>query len=290
MSERVDEKNLALAEHYVAVGQPQAALDALARVEGARESADVWLVRTQALLELGEPPGAATAARTGLRLEPESPELLQLLGVAEWRRGRLAEAEQALLAGLELEPDDPILLCTYAHVVANAGQLEKAESLVERALAIDPDEPFARRTRAEIAYLRGRDSAAALAGRSTLELDPDDPHTHALLGAAEYSRGQRGRAARHVRTAVALDPTEPDRVDAARALRAETHPALLPLWPVYRFGQGPVWIAGVLLLLVARAVAPDGVLLVVAAAWLLYAAYSWIAPPVVEWWVGRRAP
>jgi Flp pilus assembly protein TadD len=278
-----------LAEHYLDVDQAQRALDALERAHP-EDAALAAGLRARALLVLERYAEAADSARAGLAIEPEDPELLAQLAIALWKMGQLAEAERAVLGALDLEPDDPSLLCIYAHIVANAGQLEKAERLVERALQWAPDDPTVLQTQAEIAYLQGRDKVAERAVREALEVDPEAPHSQALLGVAAAERGDSRAAAAHLRRAAELDPSVEHFTETARALRVATHPLLIPMWPIERFGQGPVWIAGIATVLVAGRLAPSPFAELIILLWLVYVAYTWIAPPLVGRWVARRLP
>jgi tetratricopeptide (TPR) repeat protein len=280
---------IVLAEHYLDVGQPQRALDLLSRAS-ADDAAVVATLRARALLDLERNQEAAETARQALAEEPDDPEILMLLALAEWKLDNHAEAERAVLAALELTPDEPALLCVYAHVVASAGQLDKAERLAERAASVDPENAYVARTRAEIAYLQGRDADVQRHGHDALALEADDPQTHAILGATDAERGRARLAERHLRTSAELDPSVEHYAEAARAVAVATHPLMLPLWPIQRFGQGPVWIAGVVTLLVGTRVAPGPVAGALIVLWLLFVAYSWIAPPLVERWVARRHP
>ena len=88
-----------------------------------------------------------------------------------------------------------------------------------------------------------------------------------------------------------LEPGRPAalRVGRVRARRrAPSHRALLPLWPVRRFGQAPLWVAGFCL-------AGAGGLLgmpwavVLPGGWLAYASYVAIAPPLVGRLARRHA-
>jgi tetratricopeptide (TPR) repeat protein len=279
-------KAIGLAEHYLDVGQPERALDALAHVHP--DDVDfVWELRARALIELERWDDAADAARESLADEPDDAPVLALLAYAEWKLDNAAEAERAVLAALEQAPDSPPLLSLYAHIVASEGQLEKAERLVERALRLAPEDSDVRRTAAEIAYLQGRDSEADRHSRDALALDPEDAHAHALLGVTAAERGRVRPAAGYLRTAAELDPAIEHHARAARLSEVAAHLLLIPLWPISRFGQGPVWIAGVLTLIVTNQVAPSPIPGIVIIVWLAYVAYSWIAPPLLERWLER---
>ena len=281
------EKALTLAEHYLEVGRANDALETLERA-GSDDTGRVAQLRARAFLELERYPEAAVAAREGLELDPHDPGLLSVLALAEWKLRHHAEAERAILGALELAPDSPDLLCIYAHIVASVGQLDKANRLVERASAIAPDDPEVIRTRAELAYLQGRDAEAELRSLEALSLDPEDSQSHALLGATAAERGSMSTAAGHFSRSASLDPTVSHHAQAARETAVLTHPLMLPLWPIYRFGQGPVWIAGVVLLFGGMRLLPESGQWVLLFGWLGFIAYSWIAPPLLGWWLGRK--
>jgi len=278
-----------LAEHYLEIGQPERALSAL-ELTSSDEAVDAWRLRAHAYLELERYDEATEAATRGLAEEPNHVELLGALGIAEWHRNALASAERALLAALEIAPDDPQLLSTYAHVVASAGQFDKARRLIDRASELDPDDAHVARTRMELAYLSGRDREAEEHGVEALALDPEDAQTHSILGGVAAERGQIRRGARHLRGAAELDPSVANYALGAREARKWTHPLFWPLWPINRFGPGPVWIVGVACLIVSERVAPPTVSWVVLVVWLVFVAYSWIAPPLLERWLERRLP
>src|SRR5262249_14300623 len=129
--------NLALARRYLELRRPQQALAAV----GESLDADAWAVRAQALLDLGRADDAAEAARRGLAEAPDDVPLLDLLGLAEKRRGDVAAAERAFLAALARWPEHPTLLAHYAHLLLQAGHLPRARELIAEAERIAPEEP-----------------------------------------------------------------------------------------------------------------------------------------------------
>src|SRR6185503_17605352 len=72
-----DNSGLTLAEHFLHMGRPDAALEALERVGGAAaENADAWRLRAWALADLERHREALDAAKSGLRIEPDDTYLL----------------------------------------------------------------------------------------------------------------------------------------------------------------------------------------------------------------------
>lgn len=288
MTETTD-KALALASHYLEVDRPQRALDTLAKLTGEQvEDVAFWELRAHALLGLERHAQAVDAAKQGLRLEGESIVLLDLLCLAEAERGNLAEAERAILQALKLEPEEPLLLCHYAQLLGQGAQLDKAERVVAEAERLDPDSPDAIRTRMFLAYLRGDDRKAEKLSKRLLEEDPENPAGHAMLGVFSSNKGAYRRASKHYDIAARYDLSDEYAVGLARQGRIEAHPLYWPLAPFQRWGPAKVWIAAIALFGLLVALEQYKALIV---AWVVYTAlcvYSWVAPPLLNWWFGRR--
>lgn len=272
-----------LAQHYVLVGQPRRALEALANAGGGDlEDPWFWRLRATAHYDLEEGQRAVEAAREGLKHDPHDIGLLRVLGMAEAEEGRLAEAEQAALAALELASDDPDLLCDYARVVARGGQLDKANRLVDRAESLDPEGAEVIRMRAFLAYLRGQDRKAAALAEKVLEDDPEDPGAHRLRGAALLQRGDLRGAGRSLETVVRGDPTDHALADTARSARAGLHPLLWPMLPMQRLGVAGSWIAAMAIIFGLRGLGQETAASIAGAVWLILVIYSWVVAPAIE--------
>lgn len=269
------------ARHLIALRRPAEALEKL------KESFDAedplfWWVRGLALFALNRLDEALDAAKSGLRVDPESALLLDLTARCHSARGDLAAAEQAVLAALRVDAEDAEMLALYALIAAKAGQLEKAKKLVAQARRVDPENTSALRVEAAIAVSRGDDREALLRGQEMLALNPEDPHAHLLTGEVLHDRGDVDGAAEHLRTAVVNDPADPIAAEIARENLAWRHPLMWPLRPVQKFGPAKVWIAGIVLLLTVRATKNTTLMLTVGLVWLAYVLYSWVVPPLVR--------
>lgn len=283
-----DGKNLALAHHYLDIDQPQRALQALDSSGATVEAPDYWLLRGQALYDLGRYAEARTAAREGLAREPESVGLLYLSCNAEVKLGDAAAAERAILAALRLAPEDPYLLCRYAHLVAKAGQIDKAGRLVDEAARVAPDSPVVHKARATLSYLRGKNREMGEHSQRVLADDPDDPYGHSMLGVSAASRGRAGDAARHFASAVRLAPADNTLAEAARESRVASHPLMWPLAPFSRLGPGVVWIGAMVIIFGLRALGFTTAALALTVVYLVWCLYSWITPPLLRRWLRGR--
>ena len=191
---------LTLAQHYLDVGRPQSALEALGQLaEAQAESAEAWRLRSAALFHLERYFDASQAATRGLAQRPESTVLLWLLGLSEAEQDRLAEAERAVAAALDLEPEQPGLLALYANIAARGGQTARGRWLVWEAERLDPEDPRVLRTASLIAWIQGHEEEAAQYNSRLLALDPEDVAGRSMRGTLLAGRGdvrERGNPSR----------------------------------------------------------------------------------------------
>jgi Flp pilus assembly protein TadD len=287
----------ALARRFLELRRPDRALDAL----GESLDEESWALRAEAFLQLGRWHDAAESARRGLADEPTDITLLDLLALAEAKRGDLPAAERAIRNALELLPDHPLLLVHYGHFLLQGGEVDSAAAVLREAARIAPDDPSVAGLAVAYAYVSGRDRDLEAASRNLLRVDPQNEFGHRLLGVSLARRGNVGRAAEHLAEAVRQDPTDRGYAEAARAMRVESHWLLKPLWPVRRFGPGRLWAFHIAVIVVlgslanaAERVDPTAgtvvwvVLGVYLAAYLSLALYSWLGAPLVRAWVRRR--
>lgn len=272
---------LALAERYLSIHRPDAALDALDSLgSGTFDIPYAWWLRAAALHDLRRYDEASKATAAGLADDAESIPLLYVRALSESQLGNLAEAERAILAAIALDPQDPDLLCAYADIAARGGQLDKADHLIAEAARLAPGSREVTRARMELAYVRGDHRAAERFSRELLADDPEDATGHRMLGASLAARADSG-AARAYATAASTNPADHYGAELAREARALAHPLMWPLKPIQRFGPAAVWVGGVAVLLLARSAAPS-VAGIAALAWITYCIYSWVVPGIVE--------
>ena len=284
-----DEETLGLAWRYLAIQQPDRALATLESGEADVDDVDFWRIRAVALLAAERYGEARKAAATGLSIEPDDGLLLSTHADACTALNDFGAAERSLLAALRLDPEDEVLLADYARLVAHDGQLAKARALADEASRIDPDSAYVATTRALLAYLSGRDAEAAAHAEAVLAEDPEALAPHLMRGLALAEQGRSGDARGHFETVARALPADPDVVEVARDARHATHPLLLPLAPIARWGAGPVTVAGLVLIGVVWAIGNVWLGIVITWTWLLYVGYCWVVPPILRAWVERRA-
>ncbi|HWT91478.1 MAG TPA: tetratricopeptide repeat protein [Solirubrobacteraceae bacterium] len=271
---------LELARHYLLVDQPQSALDALAARQLDLDDPEVWAVRGWALLDLDRHEDAADTAREALGRWPDDVDFLRLLAVAEAQRDRLAEAEDAILAALAVEPDEPDLLATYADVLTRGVQLDEAGAVLDRAAEVAPDSTVVLRLRLNLAYASGHDDEARALAHELLQHDADDYQGHVMLGALDLDKLKLGDARERIGTAVRQDPASLR--GTTQQLRLLGNPLMWPMWPIQRFGPGPVWVAAVATIFGLGAAGLGTAQAVAVVVWLVFCVYSWTVPALVE--------
>lgn len=280
---------LARAQALLAAHRPADALTELATLPAAEAlGSTAAKVRCYALIQLGRWEQAGTAARAGLADNGPDPDLLYVVGRAEHEAGHLETAERALLDGLALAPHDVDLLCAYALLCAGANQPDKAAKLVERALATEPYAPAVFSARIQVAHARGDDKEAQRVAQEFVAAYPDNPAAHALLGTTSAIRGRVGPAYEGLRQAAASAPGEQAYAESAMEMRIATHPLMLPIRPLLRFGPLRTWVVAIVLIYGLRLVGLSALAAVVAVVWLLFCVYSWVVPPLVRRWMRRN--
>lgn len=133
--------------------------------------------------------------------------------------GRFAEAADAARSGLAVDPDDPQLVLLLAIALCDGGDTAAAVSAAEHAVALRPDYALAHRTLGWAIYKTGRYAEAADRLAHAVSLDPHDAETHVMR--AEARLKQASRVNKRLRDALIADAefhaVEAVRLEPARA-------------------------------------------------------------------------
>jgi tetratricopeptide (TPR) repeat protein len=275
---------LEAARRYIEIGRPEQALASLSALDSdSAATSGARRLRGFAFLGVEDFERAAEEASDGLQDDPGAVDLLFLLSVAEERRGRLAQAEAAILAALEQDPDDSELLCQYADVLMRGGQLDKAGRVLDAAASSDPDSPDVLAGRQSLAYLRGDNREARRLSEEMLALDPESVRGHRMLGVFDLNRGRAASAADRFGEAVRYDPTDERFAADAREARAMARNPLW--WPTLFFARAGVvasWVGAMVVIFGLRGAGLTTAAGIVAIAWFLLCVWSWVVPPILE--------
>jgi tetratricopeptide (TPR) repeat protein len=275
---------LQAARRYIEIGRPQQALASLSSLDSEEAaSAEAHRLRGFAFLGVEDFDRAAEEARDGLDEDPADIGLLYLLSFAEEQRGRLAEAEAAILAALEQDPDDVELLCRYAEVLMRGGELGKAGRVIDAAAGSDPDSVDVLAARQSLAYLQGRDREAKRLSRELLAIDPESIRAHRMLGVFDLNRGRARAAATRFGEAVRADPTDDSyAADAREARRMARNPLWWPTLFFARTGVVGSWVGAIAVIFGLGALGYSTAAAVALIAWWVLCIWSWVVPPILR--------
>jgi Flp pilus assembly protein TadD len=289
------EDPLALARHYLQIGNARRALAELEQAHEGVDDEEFWCLRANALFELGRWDEAARAAQAGLELEPADVELLDVLAIAELERGREKEARKAIDAALELAPHVPDLHAHRALILARRkpksfrmASFREARAAVDEALRLDPQSEVALRVRAQVALLSGDTHHADAYADGVLAAEPDDEFSHLFRGSVHADRADFKRAVRHFEEAARLNPESPDAGEALREARVGAHPLLAIVRPVWRFGRMRSWLVYLAVISALALARLPSIRYAVIGIWLAMIVLSWTAPPLLRRYYDRK--
>jgi predicted O-linked N-acetylglucosamine transferase (SPINDLY family) len=153
------------------------------------------------------------AAAAGLlarlvRVRPGDARAHNLLGLAESRLGRAAEAEAAFRRAVALDPGLAEALANLGGALHDRGALAEAEAALEKATALAPGLVFALNSLGMVRRDRGRHAEAADAYRKALAATPEEATIWRNLGNALQESGDLAGAADAFTRTLALRPDE----------------------------------------------------------------------------------
>jgi tetratricopeptide (TPR) repeat protein len=180
-----------LAQHYLKTGEPQKALKAMDACQrlGLR-SAALETNRCAALLQLGRPDEAKTAAQLALQLDPGHANAHVNLASAHVALSDYHAAIPCLKRAVELAPNLAPAFINLGNAYAELGEYAEARAAQERALAISPDAPQALVGLALALQVEGRRNEAIELYRRALSVVPHYAEAHSRLGVQLLSRGE----------------------------------------------------------------------------------------------------
>lgn len=163
---------------------------------------------------------AESLYRRGLRLNPNHPDALNLLGVALRQRGRLAEALPLAARAAALLPGAANVQANYGAALAEAGQLPEAIARMQSALAIMPDDPMTLRNLGQAMMAGGQATAALGPLQRAVALAPTAPEIWLALAHARRESGDTPGAREAAQRVLELARRAPALAENARFLLA----------------------------------------------------------------------
>lgn len=211
--------------------QLDAALDALAPINGGAHLPEVQGLRALLWLDIGDTTRASAEAELALQADPDQHEAGIVRGtVALWSQ-RLEESTAAFEHVLARHPDSGRAWLGLGQDVMLRGDVQNARVLLERASATMPDHIGTWHALAWCQLLEGDLSGAKRSFDKAFALNRTFGETHGGFGLVHALRGERKEAEESIKRAVRLDPQgrgaryaqsvlllDDGRVDEARAV------------------------------------------------------------------------
>lgn len=195
--------------------------EALAALDGL-DGAD-WRVpyaRGVALERAGRWPEAEAALQEALRQRPNDAELLNALGYAWVDRGLNVEEASAMLdRAMQADPENGAIVDSVGWARYRLGRIEEAQRLLERAVQLSPEDPAINDHLGDVYWRTGRRREAEFQWRRVLTLEPD-----AALRAAVEAKLAGGRGPTDPRGSAAEAPASPPSAPATPAADAPARP------------------------------------------------------------------
>ena len=144
--------------------------------------------------------------RRVLKIEPEQPDALHLLGMAAFMRGRAEESHDLVRRAIEAKPAEAVFHSNLGIVLEALRRWSQAEEAYRRALALDPSNAPALNSLGNLHRAAGRLDEAARCYQAALAADAAFPAAQSNLGTVFADRNEFDRAIACYRRALELDP------------------------------------------------------------------------------------
>jgi tetratricopeptide (TPR) repeat protein len=184
-----------------------------------------------ALHRVGRVDEAESHYRQALRLAPDDPSAIHLLGVVALNRGDLKRAAEMIRQALRLRPDFADAHLNLGNVLLDSGQQREAVESYRRAIALTPGKAMAHSNLARALNELGECEAAVGSARTAIQLEPAMAAGHLNLAAALAKANRLFEPANaEVHRDLGIVLTELNRLDEAlvcldRALALKPHDA-----------------------------------------------------------------
>jgi len=158
------------------------------------------------LADFGAPDEAIEILKKGLAIIDYDPEAWNYLGFACWKKGDLAEAQQAYEKALSLDPNYPVVLNNMGSLFLSRYQKTKSSDFYQRALGffkeavrLAPDYASPYNGLGTAFALSGDLDAAIIHWTQAIELKPDFGFALYNLGVSYLAKGDKGRSLQYLK-------------------------------------------------------------------------------------------
>ena len=145
-----------------------------------------------------------------LRIQPDQPRVLHLLGLLAYQQGNFELAAQEIGRAIKLSPDESDYHNNLAIALRASGCLDQAIEAYRRALQLTPQDSDIHRNLANALYEAGHHDEAAVSYHAALDIWPGDVAALCGLAGVMSERGDSDNAEQCYRHALRLEPNEAD--------------------------------------------------------------------------------
>ena len=158
----------------------------------------------------GDKPGAESAVRKALQLDPANADAVYNMGKIFAAEGRADEALRYIRDSCEKNPGDYVYAAGLARQLAAMDRLDEAAAIFNRAVRLQPDAFEAHMGLGELYLDTGSYDKATAELEKAVELEPHSTESRMALGGAYYRLGKYDKAAEQSGEAVRLGPDDAD--------------------------------------------------------------------------------
>ena len=172
----------------------------------AADDPEAWGLLGESLWRQNKNADAKRALETGVKLNPELPDLHNYLGGLLVRGGDRAGAEAEFRAALRIEPGIAEWQANLANLLASEGEIAEARYRFELSIRWKPDYAGSRLGYARLLANTNRNEEAEQQAKAAVEADGGAAEAHELWGYLLAAKGDVDGAARELQAAVRLLP------------------------------------------------------------------------------------
>lgn len=154
----------------------------------------------------GDNNGALSCLVKGLKLEPDSVELLLDFGIQADAMQIYVDADKALTHAHALEPENAKVLYALAHVQLDEQKMSLAEANLEAYLKMRPDDASAYYGLGHLLHMLDKEDAARKALERSIALQPRQTESYYELGEIALDAHEEAQATAEYERVLAVDP------------------------------------------------------------------------------------
>jgi len=187
-----------------------------------------------------------------LSKDPDYFQAKYLLAQVHKDKDEFPQAELLLIDLIRDFPREPEYFASYAHLMMQTINLDKAENLAAEALRLDPEHPGALITSILCSLSKGNKVKAKDQFAEMVRNYPDAEFSAHSLYIILLENKKYRAAMRIAQELLRNNPNNKGYLEMVKSLRLVTHPAVLPLYPMQRWGWHASAVMWVLFIIAAR--------------------------------------